>query len=97
MSTDTKFTPGRWENIGRRDATFPIRVVNPAGDAELGNWLIAECRWQTDATLISAAPDLYEALYAAANYLVVPATRSDEAAELFNRATAALAKARGEV
>lgn len=40
------------------------RVISPAGDAELGNWLVADMRWKEDADLVialrNAAPWLIE-------------------------------------
>lgn len=36
-------------------------VVSPAGDAEIGTWMVAErVRWMEDACLIAAAPTMYE-------------------------------------
>ena len=62
MSAETKFTQGPWE-LYCRDAMAPYQVVNPNGDAELGNWVVAgDVRWKVDARLIAAAPDMYAAL-----------------------------------
>jgi hypothetical protein len=53
------------------NSTLLFTVTNPAGDAELGNWMIAErVRWESNARLISVAPDLLAALKAASGYLL---------------------------
>jgi hypothetical protein len=35
----------------------PYAITNPNGDAELGNWMVANVRWQPDAEFIAAAPE----------------------------------------
>lgn len=53
---------------------------------------------EANASLITAAPDLYEALDEAINYLAVYAAtiRDEKASALLNKCTAALSRARGE-
>ena len=41
------------------------RVVNQAGDAELGDWNLAECWWKPDADAFAALHDLARELLAA--------------------------------
>ena len=53
-------TPGPWV-IGPKCLNFDFAVVAPAGDAELGTWLVAGVRWEGNARLIAAAPDLLAA------------------------------------
>lgn len=90
--SDTKFTPGPWHNGQTKD---PAIVFDADG------WAICDCKtyhrkgyldeMRSNAHLIAAAPELYEVL--------------SEAIErggviqmcLYDKAIAALAKARGEV
>jgi hypothetical protein len=48
-------TPGPW-TVMKRGGGWG--VVNQAGDAELGNWLVADCWWRQDADAIAAAPTI---------------------------------------
>lgn len=63
MTTDAtdpvaEHTPTPWE------VRLPARwIVSPAGDAELGNWLVArEVRWEQDAAFIVTACNSYHAM-----------------------------------
>lgn len=40
-------------------------VVNSAGDAELGNWTLAECRWEKDAEAFASLHHLADTALAA--------------------------------
>lgn len=33
-------------------------MISPQGDAEMGTWMIAGVRWEANAHLIAAAPDM---------------------------------------
>lgn len=60
--SEPKWTPGPWEPY-RQEGQYGWRIIRPAGDAELGNWMVAErVRREEDARLIAGAPELYEAL-----------------------------------
>lgn len=61
----TQPTPGPWVITGSKLHGFDFAIVNPKGDAEVGDWLVAGARWEANARLIAAAPDLLEALKAA--------------------------------
>ena len=61
MMSEEKHTPGPWEVIGWKLEGFDMSVINPKGEAELGNWLVAGVRWKANARLIAAAPDLLAA------------------------------------
>ena len=52
----SEHNPGPWQ-IGPKLHGFVFTVVNPTGDAETGNWLVAGVRWEQDARLIAAAPE----------------------------------------
>lgn len=62
-SADAAHTPGPWEVVPAvLGGPYPS-IVSHTGDAELGNWLVAErVRWDVDARLIAAAPDMLAAL-----------------------------------
>ena len=51
------YTPGPWV-IGPKLHGFDFSVVNPKGDAEFGNWLVAGARWEANARLIALAPEM---------------------------------------
>jgi hypothetical protein len=53
-----KVAPGAetWTVIAKSKHGY--QVINEAGDAELGNWLIAECWWKEVAEFIALAPQL---------------------------------------
>lgn len=57
---DWEHTPGPWV-VGPKIHGFDFTITNPKGDAELGNWLVAGVRWNGNAHLIAAAPDLLAA------------------------------------
>ena len=78
-----KWTPGPWV-VYKRASEYGWRVVRPAGDAELGDWTMAErVRREEDARLIAAVPDM--AIFVAAH-----AARGDA------NAIAIMEKARGD-
>jgi hypothetical protein len=54
-------TPGPWE-VSKPLHHFDYTVINPKGDAEIGDWLVAGVRWEANARLIAAAPELLEVL-----------------------------------
>ena len=97
------WTKGPWEALNWRE-TYGWNVVHPAGDAELGNWMMMaeRIRRAEDAYLIAAAPDLYAALSGLLDvlgeYVGWRNTAAHEPRETIaeNKARAALAKARGE-
>lgn len=49
-------TPGPW-TTGPKLHGFDFSIVNPKGDAEVGDWLVAGVRWEANARLIAAAPE----------------------------------------
>ena len=51
------YTLGPWV-IGPKLHGFDFSVVNPKGDAEFGNWLVAGARWEANARLIALAPEM---------------------------------------
>ena len=52
-------TPGPWKIVPNFGGSRYPSIVNPAGDAELGDWMVAEgVRWPADAALFKAAPEL---------------------------------------
>jgi hypothetical protein len=53
---------GPWKVHAAKLHGFDVHVVNPGGDAELGNWLVAGVRWEANAALIVAAVNLVRAL-----------------------------------
>ena len=58
-------TPGPWKIVPNFGGSRYPSIVNPAGDAELGDWMVAErVRWPTDAALIAAAPTMAKAIEA---------------------------------
>lgn len=99
--SERKWTPGPWTV---RQAYRSIISASPTGydDAEsieaYGGHLVCESvKWDANAQLIAAAPDLYEAL----DYLVSCTQLADDADwsegdDPLSAARAALAKARGE-
>lgn len=112
MTSETKFTPGPWKFI---DATKVASMqYSPKCVIKSGNKLIASFSWndlspffpakgesQANAHLISAAPDMYEALASAIDLVErdVIRVRPSEREELMSALEAwntALAKARGE-
>lgn len=62
----TQHTPGPW-TIGQKLHGFDFSIVNPKGDAEVGDWLVAGARWEANARLIAAAPQLLACLKALSN------------------------------
>lgn len=91
---ETKFTPGVWKRDG---------VVIWGETRPIAQCVFLDARYplesdSANAQLIAAAPDLYEALDEAINYVAVMcATIGDHShAAFLDKATAALAKARGE-
>ena len=49
-------TPGPWKELPKFKDRFSA-IVSPAGDAELGTWMVADTiRWSNDADLIAHAP-----------------------------------------
>lgn len=101
--SEPKFSDPPWEPF--KTLRYAWRVIRPAGDAELGDRLMAErIRREEDARLIAAAPELYAAL----NFIferiadkergprdLYPAFGLDSSRAI-EMAAAALAKARGE-
>jgi len=96
--SETKWTPGPWKNHGRIEGapgpehsavaayTLLARVYSTAfGDTE---------NQDANATLIAAAPELYEALLTLAHCTI--ATTSSEWDAAWKKADKALAKARGK-
>ena len=68
-------TPGPWKIVPNFGGSRYPSIVNPAGDAELGDWMVAEqVRWAADAALIQAAPELLAALDEADSALEAAAT-----------------------
>lgn len=62
------FTGGPWEIAkAAKLHGYDFTVVSPAGDAELGNWLVAGVRWEANARLIAAAPTMYGLIKKKAN------------------------------
>lgn len=97
----SKHTPGPWKAFNTSDIFTPLFSENAEGIRSPSNdgWMIADCDMgalsidevRANVRLICAAPDLLEALEAAAEAL--------EAAEFFEKAAmarAAIAKAKGE-
>lgn len=94
---DVKFTPGPW---GVEPRTTTIRVSAPSGkkiaDLSLSSWQPAPTA-QANAHLIAAAPDLYEALAHTLSLARLKWGNLDpDANGVFEAASAALAKARGQ-
>lgn len=98
MATETKFTPGPWhysglgEVIQRDEREF---ICNTKWDGFDGVNEFRNARWEQNAHLIAAAPDLYAALEA-----IIAWEQSEDgpfAWEVLGQAKSALAKARGEV
>jgi len=94
-----KTTPRPWAVlIGK---AFNGAIVSPAGDAELGNWMVAQLvRWDADAALIVRAVNLHDDLLAALwitqQYIqqcAGPGRPPGDIAEHLKMARAALAKA----
>ena len=94
------FTPGPWVNgLDDVDAvyapnTLPGNIIcePPSRDASYK-------KWRLNATLIAAAPDLYEALQQFVNGVethMIDSPADDILANVTRQANAALAKARGE-
>ena len=110
----SKWTPGPWEwTVADRikghdpDTGKPVLVVRLLRSTDKrGNE--PECqlnRWDADAHLIAAAPDLYEAIQAAIDCGMVPVSSAEDGGaskyskqvQVADQIRAALAKARGEV
>jgi len=93
--SDTKWTPGPWKARGKEVVAYNGQLVKlyRAQIVVVGGWtdypgeMTSRNELEANAHLISAAPDLYEALEAAL-YKTTP--------DWQNMALAALAKARGE-
>ena len=91
-------TPGPWKIIPAFGGSRYPSIVNPAGDAELGDWMVAErVRWPADANLIAAAPELLAALTAIVNSTDYGCDEDgkDSDRPLMQNARAAIAKAEG--
>lgn len=106
MMSETKWIEGPWETDRNNVHTGQIAVIHHCdGNDWVEIWSPLAC-WATEAQmeasarLIAAAPELYEALQSAFEYLdAIPeaaAGGDDEAVRLARLARAALAKARGE-
>lgn len=99
--SDTGWTPGPWSWIGfgPGDGSFSHLSVGTSGDRKYGGGIaeiLLRAEWQkrdalANAHLISAAPDLYEALYGFQHVLAAHLA-ADDLAEI----DTVLAKARGE-
>ena len=96
MSTTTKFTPGPWV-VSKLIGVDDLGIVNVYGSAvaRIGNLDIAN---PANAALIAAAPELYEALEWAINEIRNKNSyvTARQRLVLFDQASAALDKARGE-
>ena len=92
---EASFTPGPWEVRPDGFVGYGHCVVRPAGDAELGNWMMAErIRREEDANLIAAAPELYEALAAIRAVFLRNGSREEYDNAYRQAGIAAMAKAR---
>lgn len=65
-------TPTPWQVMKREGKMhFGYRIVNPAGDAECGNWTVAEkVPWKEDAAFIVRAANAHNDLLAACKAMV---------------------------
>jgi hypothetical protein len=100
---DTKFTPGPWHHIGEDDDDFVVYAgdeyvtnvgchsIAPVAFPDENGVVAFDVLTQANARLITAAPDLYEALKDC-----VEALSYTEAGPRIDAARAALAKVRGE-
>lgn len=90
MNTTTKHSPGPWTCF-KRSGGFSIESPGLHAVASI-NWIMAkrDCA-EANARLIAAAPDLLEALRAAADYM----GEMGHPVELLEQARAAIAKAEG--
>lgn len=107
MSEETKFTPGPWEAC--RNGECPCRMVwnKPydmvvavaiaASDEQYtcGAGIVDKDMLRANSLLIAAAPELYEALSRSLNWL--SSYPGGNASGVYEQASAALKKARGEV
>lgn len=96
MASETKFTPGPWSQGSRnRDCVWLQGKKEPGyGMGEGFDWI--DCNSEANASLIAAAPDLYEALVMARQELCgLPHSLGYSFTHIPN-IDAALAKARGE-
>lgn len=109
--TETTFTPGPWSIVDRPDLAFRFgtddgwEIIVEVGNDKQRRGVAICPGLQANAHLIAAAPTLYEALAECLDIIKDadggdPATHtgwaSDELCDLWMRARAALAKARGE-
>jgi hypothetical protein len=70
MAQEAQHTPGewKWQKHPTSACATDCQIVAPAGDAELGTWMIADrVRWVENARLIASAPTMLAALEDAAN------------------------------
>lgn len=86
--SQNKHTPGPWEHVGDGDVMAPFDATD--------KWYVAiaydglpDGQHEANARLIAAAPDLLESLEAVIKV-------ADRDTDVFNRAKAAIAKARGD-
>lgn len=86
------FTKGPWKATRVGVFSYEITTDHPFGHANYGV-VVSEVRSEENARLIAAAPELAEALEALLD--VVPFPASEEDAEFYARAKAALVKAVG--
>lgn len=103
--SETKFTPGPWEVVSRFVGPLVIVADCPAEIDRSGKIEVAHVGAETfamaaaNAELISAAPELYEALATVMGWIRnwdPEFVQDDEWPDAGNKAKAALAKARGE-
>lgn len=105
---DTKFTPGPWHHIGEDDDDFVVYAgdeyvtnvgchsIAPVAFPDENGVVAFDVLTQANARLITAAPDLYEALQLALEYWQHRQQRYSRHPVWVQRACLALAKARGE-
>jgi hypothetical protein len=101
-------TPGPWRAASKPSAVVGWPVISIHGRsicsvAYRNNWNLPDSAERGEATanaaLIAAAPDLYEALDEAINYLAIYAlwrSGDKKAKEILDKCTTVLARARGE-
>lgn len=96
----SRHTPGPWQVLKpfQTALTKRLSVISPAGDAELGNWMVAaQIPHLADARLIAAAPRLLEALKALQDHCADQGWwLKSHAVKVMDEARAAIAAAEGE-
>lgn len=97
----TRHTPGIWALDSDPDERLYVAQEyrgKPGGRIceVFRNCLVDDYKQRANARLIAAAPDLLEALIAMNDYVSDPVRFSGSADDVFNKASAAIAKATGE-